>query len=241
MKRLVSLLLSISMFSLIGSSCTLLAPETSRDESSESTEVESSVVSTTTTYSETDITTELAEITETTPEYELEPQQEQIQYVCQLATIECYYHNVARSTKTAGTGVSHLGEEDTEFWFEYSAQATLGIDASSVYMIFNGNHITVYMPHAAIIGNITVDPESVTDPVYPPHRWYQNDVVITASDVTRAMDRANDDIAEEIINDPMLLSSAERRAQELIQSYIDQIVQYSGSNYEVDFEFIDEG
>ncbi len=241
MKRLVSMLLSISILSLLGSACSLPIPKNVGDESSESTVVESSIITTTATYSETEITTELLETTETTLDYELEPQQEQIQYACQLATIECYYHNVARSTKTAGTGVSHWGEEDTEFWFEYSAQATLGIEASQVYMVFNGNHITVYMPHAGIIGNINVDPESVTDPVYPPHRWYQNDVDITADDVTRAMDRANDDIAEEIINDPYLLGSAERRAQDLISSYIAQIMKYSGLTYEVDFEFIDEG
>ena len=35
----------------------------------------------------------------------IEPQLEQITSVCKLATLECYYHNVAKSKKSAGSGI----------------------------------------------------------------------------------------------------------------------------------------
>ena len=34
-----------------------------------------------------------------------EPDIMQIRSICKLATVECYYHNVAKSEKSAGTGI----------------------------------------------------------------------------------------------------------------------------------------
>ena len=38
-----------------------------------------------------------------------EPDLSQVRSICKLATLECYYHNVAKSNKEAGTGLSHWG------------------------------------------------------------------------------------------------------------------------------------
>ena len=32
-----------------------------------------------------------------------------VQSICELATLECYYHNVAKSTKEPGRGLFHFG------------------------------------------------------------------------------------------------------------------------------------
>ena len=42
-----------------------------------------------------------------------EPDIMQIRSICKLATVECYYHNLAKSEKSAGTGIWHLGEKDS--------------------------------------------------------------------------------------------------------------------------------
>ena len=34
----------------------------------------------------------------------------QVRSICSLATLECYYHNVAKSTKTAGGGITGIFE-----------------------------------------------------------------------------------------------------------------------------------
>lgn len=163
----------------------------------------------------------------------------QIRSICDLAVMECYYHNLARAKKEAGTGLIHYGEDDKIFWVEYTAQATLGIDASRVEMEIVGNKITVYIPRAGIIGNITIDRDSIGEPVYEPNRWYINDVEITAADVTEAISEANAELEEMIMADSSLIYSAELRTQQLIANYIDQIIALSGQKYDLNFVVID--
>ena len=57
-----------------------------------------------------------------------EPDIMQVRSICKLATVECYYHNVAKSEKPAGTGIWHFGEKDRQFWIEYTGTMKLGID-----------------------------------------------------------------------------------------------------------------
>ncbi len=63
-----------------------------------------------------------------------EPALSQVRSICELATLECYYHNVAKSTKTKGTGLAHVGEKERKFWIEYTGVARIGIDMSDVNM-----------------------------------------------------------------------------------------------------------
>ena len=163
----------------------------------------------------------------------------QIRALCQLATTEVYYHDVCKGVKSPGTGLSHLGEQEREFWFEYTAEATLGIDFSKVELLTNGNTITVYYPHAEIIGNIRIDSESTTEPICGYEGFFQNTNYITADDVTAALADANNSIRAEIESDPTLYRMAEARAEELITNYIDQIMAQSGVKYTVKFEYID--
>ena len=67
-----------------------------------------------------------------------EPDIAQVRNICNLATLECYYHNVAKSVKEAGSGLWHIGEKDRTFWIEYTGTARLGIDMSKVSMKIEG-------------------------------------------------------------------------------------------------------
>lgn len=197
------------------------------------------------TTTEVSVSSFTSEITEQTTEVIVEttettspvlPEESQIQYICQIATVRCYYHNVATATKQPGTGIAHFGEEATPFWFEYSATATFGIEAGNITMNIEGDQIYVHLPHATILdGNITVIPDSISEPVCRPNAWYRNDVEITAVDVTNAMSNANEKIYDQIVNDPYIISIADTQAQSLIRNYIDQIIALSGRNYEVHF------
>lgn len=94
-----------------------------------------------------------------------EPELIQIRNICKLATIKCCYNNVAKSVKSAGTGIWHLGEKERTFWIEYSGEAEIGIDMSEVKMNVVDNEVTITMPEAQIL-SITVNPESYTDDSY---------------------------------------------------------------------------
>lgn len=66
------------------------------------------------------------------------PALSQIRSICELATLECYYHNVEKSAKTKGTGLAHVGEKK-KFWIEYTGVAKTEIDMSDVNMKDNRN------------------------------------------------------------------------------------------------------
>lgn len=163
----------------------------------------------------------------------------QIQSICQLAVMECYYHNVAKGLVEAGTGFIHWGEQDTPFWVEYSAYISLGIDFNQVSMTTMNNTITVRMPHASVLGEVRVDTDTIGDPIYAPHNWFNNDVDIPAEYITQAIAISNEQLLESINSDTVVLESAETRAEELITNYIDQVMALGGNdNYTIVFSYI---
>ena len=62
------------------------------------------------------------------------PQIGKVKSICELATVECRYHNVAKSTKEAGTGVLHWGEKERTFWIEYTGIAEIGFQTKDIEM-----------------------------------------------------------------------------------------------------------
>ncbi|MBR6959133.1 MAG: DUF4230 domain-containing protein, partial [Clostridiales bacterium] len=121
------------------------------------------------------------------------PDEIQIRNICQLATLEVYFHNVAKAVKPADTGIFAISQEDRKFWIEYSGSAQVGIDMSKVTMTTQGNHIKVRMPHATLIGEVSIDSSSYdinSVAVESQSAWRQENK-ITASDVTNAIRETN--------------------------------------------------
>lgn len=166
------------------------------------------------------------------------PDEAQIQYICNLATMDCYYHNVARGVVGPGNGIQHWGEEETPFWVEYDAAVTIGIESNRVLMEMRDNVIHIYMPQATILGGVDIDPDSISTPVYRPHDLWRNDVEISTEDVTEAMSDAEQVVIDEIMSDPALLNSARQQAMDIIRGYIAQLEALSGVHYEVEFTTI---
>ena len=79
------------------------------------------------------------------------PDISQVKAICDLATLETYYHNVAKYNKPAQSGINHLFEKDRKLWIEYTGTAKIGIDMSKVDMQIDGNDITVKLPKAKIL------------------------------------------------------------------------------------------
>lgn len=49
----------------------------------------------------------------------IKPQVLQMKSICELATMECYYHNVAKYTEEDAEGIL-FWKKDKKFWIEYS-------------------------------------------------------------------------------------------------------------------------
>ena len=62
---------------------------------------------------------------------QMQPELSQMKAISELATMECYYHNVAKYEEENATGF-WLWKKDKRFWIRYDGTVTMGIDASKV-------------------------------------------------------------------------------------------------------------
>lgn len=166
-----------------------------------------------------------------------EPSLTQIRQICKLATLECYYHNVAKSTKTAGSGLTHWFEEDRDFWTEYSGVVKLGVDMSKGNMEVNGSEIIISMPDAEVL-SIKPDATSVQDPIVEADSINSNPILST--EVTQAINDSESMTKEQIENNSSLLASAQDRAKNLIANYINQLGEVSGVKFTIKWKSVNE-
>ncbi len=160
------------------------------------------------------------------------PDISQIRSICELATIECYYHNVAKSVKEKGSGLLHIGEVERTFWIEYSGVAKLGIDMSKVTMEIEKEHIIITIPQAELLG---LSDYSFTEDSYISSDDGLNKNPITAQNQTEAVAAANEHIRGLFENDDSMLLRAQDRARKLIENYIKQIGEITDASYQVEW------
>lgn len=159
----------------------------------------------------------------------------QIRSICKLATLECYYHNVAKSKKSAGTGLTHLGEIERDFWVEYDGTVKIGVDMSRGSMDVDGANVTIYMPEAEIL-SIKLESESIGNTITSPDSWNKNP--IDEEDVTNTVNSAQESIKEEIEKDSSLFADAQDRAKKLIGNYINKLGETTGTKFTVNWETV---
>ena len=164
-----------------------------------------------------------------------EPDIMQIRSICNLATLECCYHNVAKSEKTAGSGIAHWGEVDRRFWVEYTGVAKVGIDISEVDMKIEGDIVTVFIPKAKLLST-SIDEKELNEEsyIFSDDSWF-NKNKITVEDQMSAINEAQAEMAETVMNNTALLVSAQSRAQKLIENYIVQLGQLSNIEYKIEW------
>ncbi len=184
--------------------------------------------------------TSVAEETQHSAEASAEPEQaqspdlSQIRSICELATLECYYHNVAISTKEKGTGLSHWGEKEREFWIEYSGVAKLGINISKVSMKMEGKQIVITVPKAELLG---LSDYSFSEDSYISEDDGFNKNPITPDNQTEAVKAAQEDIKKKFAEDDAMLVRAQDRAKDLIENYITQLGDISKTNYQIKWSY----
>ena len=146
------------------------------------------------------------------------PQKSRMINICELATMECYYHNVAKYFEENAAG--HLWfKQDKHFWIEYSGEVTIGVDASQIDIQIDGTEIEIYMPPAKVL-SCKVDDKTLDEDSYI---FAVDSVLPSAEEQTKVIDEANKKMFETASQDTMLLNMAQERAISLIQKYIDQI------------------
>lgn len=158
-----------------------------------------------------------------------QPQISRIRVICDLATLETYYHNVAKLTKPAG-----LFQKERVLWIEYTGVAKIGIDMSLVDMKIEGNRVIVTMPPAKLLSATVseIDKESF---YYSEDNKFFFKNEITAEDETSAVEEAQKNMRSEVENNNQLLANAQERAKDLIEKYIKELGNLSGIDYKIEW------
>ena len=163
-----------------------------------------------------------------------EPDISQIRSICNLATLECYYHNVAKSHKESDSWM----KKDRDFWIEYTGTAKIGIDMSKVSIEVNDDTVTVTLPPAKLLStNILEKDLNENSYIHSADGLIKNK--ITADDQTAAINAAQNEMKKSVENNSSLLLNAQSRAQKLIENYIKKMGSFSGIDYKIKWIFLE--
>lgn len=182
------------------------------------------------------LTLSLAACSDTEPApVDMEPKTSQMKAICELAVMDCYYHNVAKYELKDAEGFLWWAK-DKNFWIEYSGVVTLGIDVSRVTVEVDGTKVTISIPAAEVL-SCTVDSSSLTEDSYIVAK---NSAAIEAEDEIAAFSVAQADLEATASKDTALLASAQQQAQQLLEDYITNIGKATGKSYSIEWIYLDE-
>lgn len=169
-----------------------------------------------------------------TDKVDVKPELTQMRAICELATLECYYHNVAKFYEEG----KNWWDKDKHFWIEYDGVVRIGVDASLISITIDENDtVTITIPQAKVL-DCTVNSETLNKESYIVD---SKSAKITAEDETTAMQQAKEKMLETAKSDNALLINAQDRAKELLENYVDNIGICVGKQYTIIWKEISEG
>lgn len=163
------------------------------------------------------------------------PQEGQMKAICQLAVLECEYHNLAKfEQKDASKFLWMI--KDKRFWVEYSATAVLGIDADQVSMELQGDVVSITLPRAQVL-DCKVNGDSLSKDSYIVDK---DSAPVTAEDEVYAFQEAQDGLQKTVEADNNMMNLAQTRVEELLKNYVNSLAKATGTEYRVEFHYIEE-
>lgn len=166
---------------------------------------------------------------------EREPQVSEMKAICELATMDCYFHNVAK-VKQEDVKSFLWWSKDMKFWIEYEGIVTLGVDASLVNIEVKDEQVTITMPKAKVLG-CRVDDTTFNEDSFIVDK---DSVDIKAEDQTKALAQAQSDMEKAAAENTALLSNAQERAQKLLEDYINNIGEAIGKEYTIKWVYVED-
>lgn len=159
--------------------------------------------------------------------------------VCELATLKCYYHNVAKAeTEASGIFAKWLKTGYKKIWTEYSGIIEYGIDISQVTVSEPDKNgvVTVTMPDAQVL-NVDVDEDSLGTPLTDTGFLTS----VTTEEQTTTLAGAQEAMEQQAKENTEMLSQAKARAKTLIEEYIKNVGESIGEEYTVEWKDAEPG
>ena len=163
------------------------------------------------------------------------PQEEQVKTICQLAVLECEYHNLAKFEQKDASKFLWM-TKDKRFWVEYSATTVLGIDVNQVSMELQGDVVSITLPRARVL-NCKVNGDSLSPDSYIVDKA---SAPVTAEDEVYAFQEAQDGLQKTVEADNNMMNLAQERAEELLRNYVNSLAKATGTEYQVEFHYMEE-
>ncbi len=158
---------------------------------------------------------------------EMQPELSQMKAICELATLECYYHNVAKYKEPVKVV---WWEETKHFWVEYEGIVKIGVDTSLITIdISEDDTVSITIPPAEVFG-CSVDSKTLTEDSFIVD---SDSPKITADDQTEAFAQAEANMLKAARSDKTLLNNAQQRAKDLLENYVTNIGTCVGKQYKV--------
>lgn len=166
---------------------------------------------------------------------EIVPQVAQMQSICELATMKCYYHNVAKYKESDASGALWW-KKDRNFWVEYTGIVTIGIDASLVNIEVNDETVIITIPSAKVL-SCEVDAETLTENSFIVEK---KSAKVEAEHQTEAFKQAQTEIQQKASSDTALLANAQQRVQKLLEDYVNTIEDCIGKDYKIKWVYMED-
>ena len=170
---------------------------------------------------------------------EIAPQASQMKSICELATMKCYYHNVAKAeTEASGIFAKWLKTGYKKIGTEYSGIIEYGIDISQVTVSEPDKNgvVTVTMPDAQVL-NVDVDEDSLGTPLTDTGFLTS----VTTEEKTTTLAGAQEAMEQQAKENTEMLSQAKARAKTLIEEYIKNVGESIGEEYTVEWKDAEPG
>ena len=164
----------------------------------------------------------------------IEPKAAQMRSICELATMECYYHNVAKYKEENASGILWW-QKDRHFWMEYAGVVTIGVDTSLMNIEVKDENVTITIPPAKVLG-CKVDETTLTEDSFI---VAQNSAKVEAEHQTEAFKSAKDKLESEAKSNFTLLAAAQQRVQKLLEDYVTNIGNSVGKTYKIKWIYLE--
>lgn len=154
--------------------------------------------------------------------------------ICELATLRCYYHDVAEYEEQPEDRLLHniFQYGYKKFWIEYDGIIEVGVDVSKVKVNEPDKNgvVKIYVPKAEIL-NIQADLESMGDWISETGMFTK----ITIAEKSEAFSKAQETMRINAQKDNNILLQAQENAKELLRQYVINVGKDLGEEYTVEW------
>ena len=163
---------------------------------------------------------------------------DEMRAIANLATVDCYFHNVAKSDREMNPAWYQFWEKkNMRFWVEYDGKVTIGIDVNKLKVeVGENNVVTITMPNAVVL-DATVNEQSLTS-----ESFYFDPKAKKPSpeEQTEAFKQAQSNMRETAEKNPVLMANAKANAKELLRNYVNSVGEAVGVQYTIEWKDIDD-